>query len=270
MIVYPSSDLEKLRPLFTPLPYLNIDSVVAGLTPATVYVDEIEVPKTAVIWYQYKVILGGLVNEEMVANMHHFLDEQLRAEMQTAGLEWFMLIGIPAWQTHFPNLLPALKQKSADRLYYRLDASEMTWQTAVSQNLTLRPVDAALLADSTLQNLDWVKEELISERASIADFLDKSFGYCVLHKQEIIAWCMSEYNCGNRCELGIATAEGWQRKGLARLTATAVIAHATQQGIDDIGWSCWTANIPSVRTAEALGFTLHFEDSVRLFSWTDA
>ena len=270
MIVYPSSDLEKLRPLFAPLPYLNIDSVVAGLTPATVYVDEIEVSKTAVIWYQHKVVVGGLVNEEMVANIHPFLDKQLRAEMQTVGLEWFMLMGTPAWQTYFPNLLPALRQKSADRLYYRLDASRMDWQTAVPQNLTLRPVDAALLADSTLQNLDWVKEELVSERASIADFLDKSFGYCVLHNQEIIAWCMSEYNCGNRCELGIATAESWQRKGLARLTATAVIAHATQQGIDDIGWSCWADNIPSVRTAEALGFTRHFEDSVRLFSWTDA
>ena len=270
MIVYPSSDLETLRPLFEPLPYLNIDSVLAGLTPATVYVDEVDAPETVVIWYQHKVILGGLVNEETVTNMRHFLDEQLRAVMQKASLEWFMLIGTPAWQIHFPNLLPELRQKSAYRLYYRLDASEMEWKTAVPENLTLRPVDEALLANSTLQNLDWVKEELVSERASVADFLEKSFGYCLLHNQEIIAWCMSEYNYGQRCELGIATAERWQRKGLARLTATAVIAHATQQGIDDIGWSCWADNIPSVRTAEALGFTQHFEDSVRLFSWTDA
>ncbi len=268
MIAYPSSDLEKLRPLFEPLPYLSIDSVIAGLTAATIYVDDMDNPKTAVIWYQHKVIMGGLVNAETVANMRQFLDEQLRTEMQTAGLEWFMLIGTPAWQTHFPNLLPALKQKSADRLYYRLDASNMEWKTAVPENLELRPVDAALLADTTLQNLDWVKEELVSERASIADFLDKSFGYCILHKQEIIAWCMSEYNCGPRCELGIATAEQWQRKGLARLTATAVIAHAQQQGINDIGWSCWAENHPSVRTAEALGFTRHFADTVRLLSWT--
>lgn len=268
MIVYPSSNLEKLRPLFAPLPYLSIDSVIAGLTPATVYVDDIDKPKTAVIWFQHKVIIGGLVNDEFVAHLRRFLDKQLRAEMQTKGTDWFMLMGTPAWQTHFPSLLPELKQKSVDRLYYRLDASEMEWKTAVPENLTLRPVDAALLQDSTLQNLAWVKEELVSERTSIADFLEKSFGYCVLHNQEIIAWCMSEYNCGRRCELGIATAEQWQRKGLARLTTTAVIDHACQQGIDDIGWSCWAENHPSLHTAEALGFIRHYEDTVRLFSWT--
>ncbi len=28
-------------------------------------------------------------------------------------------------------------------------------------------------------------------------------------KNYLVGWCMSEYNTGSRCELGIATAGGW-------------------------------------------------------------
>lgn len=269
MIVLPSSDYEKIRNLFAPLPYLSIDSVLAGLTPATVYVDNVIEPKTAVIWFQHKVLIAGEGNEQTIPTVKAFLSNQFQVDARAIGLDWFMLTGTGVLQEQFPNLLLELRQEPFDRLYYRLDTREQTWQTAVPENMELRRVDAQLLADTTLKNLDWVKEELVSERSSIADFLEKSFGYCIVHNQEIIAWCMSEYNCGTRCELGIATAEKWQRQGLARLTATAVINQALQQNIHDIGWSCWAGNRPSKHTAKALGFTRTYTNTVHLISLID-
>jgi RimJ/RimL family protein N-acetyltransferase len=65
---------------------------------------------------------------------------------------------------------------------------------------------------------------------------------------------MSEYNLGDRCELGIATIEKYQRKGLATQVARAVIRHAVGQGIHNIGWHCWSDNEPSIRTALKIGF----------------
>ena len=61
----------------------------------------------------------------------------------------------------------------------------------------------------------------MSERPSVADFLARSFGYCLVHENQIIGWCMSEYNNGNRCELGIETAAPFRRRGLAAESATA-------------------------------------------------
>jgi RimJ/RimL family protein N-acetyltransferase len=85
---------------------------------------------------------------------------------------------------------------------------------------------------------------------------------CLLHEQEIVGWCLSEYNAGPRCEIGIATAEPFRRRGLATLMARAFIDHALTQGVYDIGWICWAGNRPSVATAEKLGFELVDERDV--------
>lgn len=253
LVDLPAEKYEVVRPLFSGLPFLVVDSVLAELTPATITVDDDVVPQTAVIQFGHKVIIGGEANEQSIAAVRHLL--------HSANLPWFFLAGTPEWQPHLSHILPEQEQWAVPRLYYRLDTRQQEWQTAVPDDMQLRPVDAALLANPTLTNLDWVREEMVSERPSIADFLEKSFGYCVIHGTEIIAWCMSEYNCGQRCELGIATAEAWQRKGLARLTATAVIQKALQQNIYEIGWSCQAENKASVRTAEALGFTCIYADT---------
>jgi len=94
----------------------------------------------------------------------------------------------------------------------------------------------------------------VSERLSVEEFLEKSFGYVVIHGGRVVGFCMSEYNTGNRCELGIATNEAYQRRGLAKMTAVATIRHALEVGIDEIGWHCAANNAASVATAESLGF----------------
>jgi RimJ/RimL family protein N-acetyltransferase len=123
-------------------------------------------------------------------------------------------------------------------------------------------VAADLLADERVQNKAYLTEEMVSERPSIDDFLAKSFGVCLLHEGEIIGWCLSEYNCGPRCEIGIAVAEPFRRRGLATLMARAFIDQALTQGVYDIGWICWAGNRPSMATAEKLGLALVDERDV--------
>ncbi len=272
MIPLPPHQLEKTRPLLAPLAehLLIVPSILAGLTPATVYVDDVAEPHTAVTWFHGRVIIAGQVDAQRLTAVRHLLLTEYQREAQSANLDVFLMYSTPEWQAAAADLLPDLKMIAATRCYYRLDARNREWVTAVPDGLQLRRVDASLLADSTLNNLDWVTEEMVSERPSVADFLDKSFGYCLVHQNNIVAWCMSEYNTGNRCELGIATAEAWQRQGLAKVTATAVIAEASQRGIHDIGWICWANNLPSVHTAEALGFSRVQEKLVYLFFWQNA
>jgi RimJ/RimL family protein N-acetyltransferase len=104
--------------------------------------------------------------------------------------------------------------------------------------------------------LDAVREEMCSERASVEDFLRRSFGICPVHANEVAGWCMSEYNVGDRCEIGIATAEKHQRRGIATLTTWSFLAEAQRRGYRRVGWDCWTRNVPSVATARKAGFTL--------------
>jgi GNAT superfamily N-acetyltransferase len=107
-----------------------------------------------------------------------------------------------------------------------------------------------------LDGLAAVREEMCSERTSLEEFLARSFGICPVYENEIAGWCMSEYNVGDRCEIGIATAPNHQRKGIATLATWAFLAEAQRRGYARVGWDCWTRNEASAATARKAGFTL--------------
>jgi GNAT superfamily N-acetyltransferase len=262
----PPSAYEKVRPIFAPLGHnLAIHSILAGLSPAQVYVDSVAQPKMAITWTQARVFLAGEATDEAVIHaLGHFFSNTFHPQAAAAGLVAFVLHYTPGWEARATAILPDQALVPGKRLSYQLDAATKTWPVRAPAGFSLRPVNAELLADARLKNLAYVTEEMVSERPSVADFLQKSFGYCLVHEDEIVAWCMSEYNTGHRCEVGIATAEAYRRRGLATVTATAVIAQALSQGITHIGWHCWAGNAPSIATAGKLGFQLVGEFPVYL------
>jgi RimJ/RimL family protein N-acetyltransferase len=99
---------------------------------------------------------------------------------------------------------------------------------------------------------------MCSERASVADFLARSFGVCLVDESEraLAAWCLSEYNCGARCEVGIEVVEAYQRRGLGTGLARALCAEAAARGVERVGWHCIAANTASGATARAAGLAL--------------
>ncbi|MCB8967064.1 MAG: GNAT family N-acetyltransferase [Ardenticatenaceae bacterium] len=252
------TDFAKVRPLFAALAHnLTIESILQGLTPGQVWVDDVAAPETAVCWYGHRLYLAGSAGDLAVQEAFRqlFRDIYIPAA-QAQDKNAYVLHATSAWQQCLPTLLADWQPIARGRLYYRLHGRGHDWTPHLPPGYTLRPVDASLLADTTLTNLDWVTEEMASERPSLADFLAKSFGYCLQHEDKIVAWCMSEYNTGKRCELGIATDDAHQRKGLATAVASATIQHALSHDIDDIGWVCWKDNAASIASAHKLGFTL--------------
>jgi RimJ/RimL family protein N-acetyltransferase len=139
------------------------------------------------------------------------------------------------------------------RNYYELDARTRERGEAPLDGFRLEVIDRQFLNDSYM-NLDQVTEEMSSERSSVDDFLEKSVGVCGVIGDEIVSWCMSEYNHGNRYEIGIATVEKHRRKGLATATADALMRRCMEHGFSQVGWHCWQRNEPSNRTAMKLGF----------------
>jgi RimJ/RimL family protein N-acetyltransferase len=109
---------------------------------------------------------------------------------------------------------------------------------------------------------------MCSERPAVADFLEKSFGVVAIHGDELAGWCTSEYNSGNRCEVGIGTLEPYQRRGLATVMGSALVEHALWRGITHIGWHCWASNTLSIATALKIGFQKVGEYSTYI-AWFD-
>lgn len=253
------TDFARVEPLFTPLAHhLAIDAILTGTTTGRVWVDHVRRPETAVCWTNHRVYLGG----QDTPQLGEFFTQTFLPAAQADGREGVTLHLPPGWRGSVSGLFPQTFPTRRTRLYFRQEARQRVWPLTVPHDVVLRAVDAALLADPAITNIDYVTAEMVSERPSVEAFLARSFGYCLVHEQEIIGWCMSEYNTGNRCELGIETAVPFRRRGLATLLATATIRHALAQGVTDIGWVCWADNQPSVATALKLGFQQVAQDEV--------
>ncbi len=254
---------DSVRPLFTSLThYLTPEAIFAGLTPGRVFADAPNAPQTAVAWYGHRAFVVGRADEPTQQQMADWWRDVVLLERAKSGLGGLVLHVDTTWAQYITAVCTPPTPQVYTRRAYRLDARGASWAVDFPADFRLRSVAADLLADERVQNKAYLTEEMVSERPSTEDFLAKSFGVCLLHEQEIVGWCLSEYNCGPRCEIGIAVAEPFRRRGLATLMARAFIDQALTQGVYDIGWICWAGNRPSVATAEKLGFTLADERDV--------
>ena len=105
---------------------------------------------------------------------------------------------------------------------------------------------------------------MCSERDTIQEFLEKSFGIALLYQDQLAGWCLSEYNWARCCEVGIATLAPHQRRGLAALQTYAFMELAIERGIHRIGWHCFANNRASATTALKTGFTKRHDYPVHL------
>ena len=85
------------------------------------------------------------------------------------------------------------------------------------------------------------------------DFIERGFGFCLLHGDEIASVATTFAICSKGIEVQINTRKEHQRKGLAMVTAAALIVHSLEQGLDP-NWDA--ANESSVGLAMKLGYTL--------------
>jgi len=257
LIELPQEANEKVRPLLAPIAYnLAIDSALSGLSPEPIFVDNTLDPQLVLARIQSRLFLGGQAEKAFVPALKQFFLQRFYPQAAASGLEGYTLHYVPGWEAYIDEILDGKHPMRGIRHYYSLEIGSWTRPLPQLVGYELHPVDATLLARTDLEHLEGVVQEMQSERPSVEDFLAKSFGFCAVKEGAIVAWCMSEYNVDNHCEIGIWTEQNHRRRGLALATATAVIDHAFNRGISQIGWHCWASNAPSIATARSLGFTL--------------
>jgi len=222
--------------------HLALESVLAGASVGRVLVYGSK-PRAAVAWTGHRVYLAGEVEGAGFAE----------AVMDYARSRRVVVVyPSPEALGGARRLFPRCKITERERRYYEIDPSTHAWAVDPPSGYTVERVTAELLEEG-LADTDRVEEEMRSERESLGEFLAKSFAFAAVHGGGFAAWCMSEYNLGDRCEVGIETVEGHRRRGLAALVAGAMFRHAASVGVRRVGWHCWADNAGSVATAERLG-----------------
>ncbi|GAC1453055.1 MAG: hypothetical protein PVSMB4_13750 [Ktedonobacterales bacterium] len=255
-----SDDFARASPLFgSESLHLAVMSALAGESPAELYVDHPRDPHAGflLLWNE-RMFLAGEPHDgsfaSAVAGLLH--DRYTPRAYDGASFNRFIVYDRPGWEAYLPALFADLESFRAEREYYHLLVTAPAVQSPLPPDFRVCQIDAALAADVSLGNHKLLLDETQSEAPSVAAFLEHRFGYCIQHGADVVAWCLSEYNHGHRCELGIETLPPYQRQGLAQAVARATIARAQRTGITEVGWDCWKRNLPSSALARRLGFEL--------------
>ncbi len=239
--------------------HLSAVALLRGAIGGRVLVDDEQNPHAALLIAGHRYLLAG---DPGTAEFHRdllgYFKETIFPHEAAAGEEGFLLYFADGWERAIEEKIFAKhKVGKHPRQYYEFRsrmALAADWRAMMPEGFELAEVNRALLERSEIKGLDALREEMCSERPTVEDFLANSFGYSLLHQKALITWCLSEYNTDDRCEVGIATAEGYRKRGLATLSGAAFVERALAEGYNRIGWHCWAQNMGSVNTALKIGF----------------
>lgn len=246
----PPGETRRAEALFKDMLHnLAVASILSGSTASTVMVDDVDRPRAAVTWSGSRIYVAGDTGGDLFSSLETIA---WRAEAKSSGVNVVYLS--PEANCDRLMELEGFQAVHRTRNYYEVDAAERGWVAEPPQGYTLHMVDRSLLSMG-LKNTDLVIDEMRSERPTVEEFMEKSFGFCAVAGGEIACWCMSEYNTSTRFEIGTETAKEHRRKGLALQTAKATIGYGTTRGYRFVGWHCWTDNVGSNELARALGFS---------------
>jgi hypothetical protein len=181
-----------------------------GLTASKVYADALD--PTWVVTYSNSRILGSddVEHPDLVNTVQRIIDNGIKAGRRGFVIYHPSGTEITVIGEHIRGINPYPNWRN----YYGLEPENTGYQIGLSNGYRIEQITDAF-QEKKYQNTDLVESEMRSERASVADFLEKSFGFCALQGDVLASWCMSEYNADNRFEIGIATHPDHRRKGLA-------------------------------------------------------
>lgn len=235
---------KKLTPMFESIDSTIILSCLQGHM-GTAWVDDVHNPTVAQITVGIFVFYAGNCEakeaEEMLNNLPEFT---------------LAIVGTNEWKKRIESIhAGSIEKFQRYRFEKNINQLDQDLMKAFISNLPseykLKKIDSEIAKDSFLHELS---EDFISQFDSIPDFLNRGLGFVLLHGEQIVCGATSFSIYDEGIEIEVATHPEYRRKGLATITASALILNCLEQGL----YPSWDgANIESVQLAEKLGYRLH-------------
>ncbi|MEO4052934.1 GNAT family N-acetyltransferase [Solibacillus sp. CAU 1738] len=235
-----------------------LNAVISGMNQGVVYVDQIEEPRTAIV---YAVglgyyLLGDPENESFNSHLGNLISTQLKQESQDlCGGTWFIAnIFNETWKKALEKVIDERKYYVGYNVYYELDTRR--FNNSLEQPRHILDEDLAIVKiTKELINADEdLREELTEYWSSAESFIQCGLGYAVLKNDKVISTCYSCCVNGDRHEIYIATFDqNVQNRGLATILGQQYIKECLEKGYS-VHWTTDESNEPSKRVADKLGF----------------
>jgi RimJ/RimL family protein N-acetyltransferase len=248
-----ADDYAKVHTLFEEMTYhLAVMTVLAGITPGRIYVDDLAHPGTAILIpsNQHRVYVSGEPEPRILADVINMHFKQSHAE----SYGFVVCYTSNTWKPTLEQLFEKQESFAGWKQYYRLKTQFSPVNKPLSEHITIGRIDETMVGDARLENRQRLIEEICSESPSPEHFFRQNFGFAAQDGHKLVGWCLAEYHYQGRYEVGIETIEAYQRQGIATHLTAAVVRQAFAQGATEIGWECWATNKASIATALRSGF----------------
>jgi len=258
------------RSLFEPLSadYPMCRSVLAGVYPAKVFVDEPANPKTGLLmtFFDQSAVWAFLVGSPSNKDFNQAL-QQATSEHKILGRNtgaMFFNCYPSDWREQLPIIIAPHETIPMCRKHYVARKIDFDWRARLRDGFLVNRLGPSMLSRPDFYVPREVRSALAKwQRMSSPDFQD--FGFGIVHQNAIVSWATAEYVADGRGDLRYYTVGNYRRRGLGTIVAAAAIEHGLSNGLSEIHWTCAARNTGSIRTAERLGLEyVHGDESCLL------
>lgn len=270
MIELKKTDFKRVRTLYEPLNYhLGIGAIIDGVIPGRIWADNLESPKTALVWdkrYSY-YFLGDENNDNFNSALDRLFTEEIAPDALNRGFTLFFLICPKNWENKILQkeiLEDRSPMRRIKRQYYTFKQLQIgDWKVKIPPGFSMHRVDKKILEQTNLENINELIGEIEDIIGSIEEFISRGFiGFCLVHEaKKLVSWCIAFFHVSS-CEITIQTVEEYRKRGFGTLTTAAFVEYCLSKNIS-MGWHSNQDNIGSIKLAEKIGF----ERSNHEYSW---
>ena len=257
-------NFNKVRSIFSSTKHLSftIDAVIAGNSPGRMWVDDPNEPSVAFLWdgYHCYYFVGTSSNKKFNTALKKLLFKEIIPKAIENNHEIFKIEYFPEeWEPIVEEMLREKLPVKHARKFFTLNKPMIPkWKDILPTGFSVRKIRKILL-ESDIKNVQSIIDEINQCWNSVDDFLEKSFGFCLVYtpknrEEEIQGWCTGEYLSEEKCGVGIKTFRGYRKRGFATAMASAFVEHSLSVNIQP-HWDASADNNASVRVAEKVGFS---------------
>lgn len=233
----------KLLPIFADMNDTIILSCLQGHM-GDAYTDSVDNPTAAMLIVGAFVSVAGDVNSESA--------EELLLKIPEGSL---VVTDTDEWKNKIEKIYDGRYEKFS-RYSFKKDAKYLDYNyiksliSKLPERYELRKIDEEITkTEFFIKHLDDFTEQF----ESVEDFLNRGFGYCILHGDRVVC-CATSYSIyDDGIEIEIDTDKEYRKKGLATVASAALITYCLDRGI----YPSWdAANLISVDLAKKLGYIM--------------
>jgi len=232
---------------------LSLNAILSGTNHGSVYVDDPEQPRTALIDQTgiISFLVGDPDNPAFLEDFDRFLDEQLGPDTLAAcgGDTFIAVLHNAAWQRALEPILAQREPEGDEECYFAFSGDvPLLHCGALPPGFSTRRIDAGLAANED------IAECLLESWPGTDHFLKLGIGHAVMDGDRAVSLAFSCAAWNGRQEINLLTFDDDdQGRGFATHACAAWLADALRMGATP-HWTAMASNPASLHLARKLGF----------------